>query len=215
MTHNHFDSLEKRCHKIQRKFMLRIILGLLSLLFLGYGLFYYYSPSLSMTTLLTPAVAVPKSVVAEKLAKQVDEIPAIEDNTTLEILEKKEDILFLSVHGLTPKIATLSEAASQEAMRSLQEEHELLKHYKENENFETSYALAMFYFKLKSYQEVGGWAKKASQFDTHSDKPRILYAKAKFYLGKRDEAISSLELFLGYIKSTEASELLDFYKGQE
>jgi len=200
---------------MKRMFMMRIILSLSSLLLLGYGLFYYYYPSLSVLVPPKPTLSVPKPVAVEKPEKRMDVIPAIDDNAMLESVEKKEDILFLAVHGLSPKIAELSEAESQEAMHSLEEEHELLKHFKENENFENSYALAAFYFKLKSYQEVIVWAKKASQFDTHSDQPRILYAKAKFYLGKRVEAISSLELFLGYIKSTEARELLDFYKGQK
>jgi hypothetical protein len=42
-----------------------------------------------------------------------------------------------------------------------------------------------------------------------------LYAKAKFHLGYPQEAISSLELFLSYIKSPEVEALLTFYKGQQ
>lgn len=216
MTSTHFVSLEKRCQKLKKARIMRIVF-FISILFLSaFGVFYFYHQSHKPEHILVvekPIVA-PPAMVSPKPVERV-EIPAIEDNVTIEAVQKKEDVLFLGVHGLTPKIAKLSEEESQEAMRSLKQEHELLNQFKALQNYENAFALAQFYFNLKSYQETIAWAKKASQLDTHSDKPRILYAKAKFYLGQRSEAISSLELFLSYIKSEEAQELLNFYKGQE
>ncbi len=217
MTSAHFASLEKRCQKLKKARIMRIVF-VISILFLSaFGVFYFYHQSKKPTHILVvekPIVALPVATVNPKTVERV-EIPAIEDNATIEAVQKKEDVLFLGVHGLTPKIAKLSEEESQEAMRSLKQEHELLNQFKTLQNYENALALAEFYFNLKSYQEAIAWAKKASQLDTHSDKPRILYAKAKFYLGQRSEAISSLELFLSYIKSEEVQELLNFYKGQE
>ena len=59
------------------------------------------------------------------------------------------------------------------------------------------------------------WAKESSKLEPISDKPWLIYAKSKFHLGERAEAIRSLELISGYVNSNEVKELLNFYKGQQ
>lgn len=111
--------------------------------------------------------------------------------------------------------AKLPALETAEATRSLKEEHEWLKRYQVASNFENAYVLAYFYFERKAYSEAILWAKEANKHNTNSEKPWLIYAKAKFYLGDRAEAIRSLELYLSYINSKEVAELLNFYKGQE
>ncbi|AOO65544.1 hypothetical protein SHALO_1773 [Sulfurospirillum halorespirans DSM 13726] len=149
-------------------------------------------------------------------------IPSLSDrnesNTTLlETITPEvslDETLFLAPHVYKEEVK-LPVVETEEATRSLREEHQLLKAHNAVPNFDNAHALAHFYFERKAYAEVIMWAKEASKYNSSSEKPWILYAKAKFYLGDRTEAIRSLELFLGYINSKEAHELLNFYKGQE
>lgn len=227
MTPSRFTELERRCARLKKARIMRMVFTFLALFFIVFGIFYAYRPTWLTIPLQTkaetkthpPAInpsatlspEVPPLVVAPK------EVPAIEDNTTNVAdasMHYKDDVLFLAVNGLRAK-AKLPENESQEALRSFNEEHRLINAFLSASTFENAYALAEFYFNEKSYLEAVAWAKKASTLDTHSPKPRLIYAKAKFYMGHKDDAISSLELFLSYIKSEEVEALLNFYKGQQ
>lgn len=163
----------------------------LSVLFLGmFALFYLFMPA-------------PKEREAEKVALPQTLASPVEENTTeLHVekstppkIDKDEHRLFLApkMH-VTSVSLPLKEA--QEAKRSLEEERTLLHAFKANANFENAQALAHFYFEHKAYSEVVVWAKEASKYQSNNDQCWILYAKAKFHLGEREEAIRSLELFL-------------------
>jgi len=214
MTSVRFEELEKRCARLKKIRILRIVFTFAFLFLGGFGGYYWMHQS----TIAPIVVVVPMPPKEEPAV--IITIPSLSDrnesNTTL--LEVPEvslaETLFLAPHVYKEE-AKLPVAETEEATRSLREEHQLLKAYNAVPNFDNAHALAHFYFERKAYAEVIMWAKEASKYNSSSEKPWILYAKAKFYLGDRTEAIRSLELFLGYINSKEAHELLNFYKGQE
>ncbi len=68
-------------------------------------------------------------------------------------------------------------------------------------------------FKEKKYIKCIYWAKKASKLNSSKAEPWILYAKAKYKLGKKKEAIDSLRTYLNYFHSKDALDLLKNYEG--
>ncbi|KFL35166.1 MULTISPECIES: CDC27 family protein [unclassified Sulfurospirillum] len=214
MTSVRFEELEKRCARLKKIRILRIVVTIGFLFLGGFGGYYWIHQSniepvvVSVPPTEKPAVVVP--------------IPSLSDHnesnaTLFETMVpevSRDETLFLAPHVYKDE-AKLPVSETEEATRSLHEEQQLLKAYNTVSTFDNAYALAHFYFEHKAYAEVIMWAKEASKHNSSSEKPWILYAKAKFYLGDRTEAIRSLELFLGYINSKEAHELLNFYKGQE
>ena len=214
MTSSRFEELEKRCVRLKKARILRLV-SLLACLFLGsFGIYYWLNHAHQGVNENTHAsvhdanASIPiLSDINETTTQKVEVIPISQ-------MEASAETLFLAPHVYKDK-TKLPSAELEEAKRSLNEEQHLLKVFQAEQNFSNAYALAHFYFERKSYSEVILWAKEASKRDSRSDLPWILYAKSKFYLGDRAEAIRSLELFLGYINSKEAQALLNFYKGQE
>ncbi len=68
-------------------------------------------------------------------------------------------------------------------------------------------------FSEKKYIKCIYWAKKASKLNSSKAEPWILYAKAKYKLGKKREAIESLRTYLNYFYSKDALDLLKNYEG--
>lgn len=216
MTSARFEELEKRCAKLKKIRIVRIVFMIASLFLVGFGSYYWMSPRTNKP-LATVAVVAPSPQAAPV------QTPSMENNESNETIVQEEqdlsqpieeEVLFLAPH-IYKNDVKLPENETQAATRALNHEQQLLKRYNTVQNFDNALALASFYFEQKSYGEAVSWAKEASKHHSSSEKPWILYAKSKFYLGDRTEAIRSLELFLSYINSKEAEELLIFYKGQE
>lgn len=214
MTSARFEELEKRCSRLKKVRIIRIVFSIAFLFLVSFGGYYWMHHTVDEPRVATTA-PLPKT---DALPVPVTE--HTESNVTLEEEEQnlsqkvENETLFLEPH-IYKNDAKLPLEETQAATRALSHEQQLLKRYNAVQNFENAYALAHFYFEQKSYGEVVTWAKETSKHNSQSEKPWILYAKAKFYLGDRTEAIRSLELFLSYINSKEAQELLNFYKGQE
>jgi len=214
MTKLRFEELEKRCSRLKKVRILRLVSILATFFLGGFGGYYWVHQTKN-------------EPIVEPLSHKEEPLPVTlpslsdrnESNATLleavmvpEVLPN--ETLFLAPHVYKEE-AKLPAIETAEATRSLNEEHQLLKTYNAAQTFDNAYALAHFYFERKAYAEAITWSKESSKYNANSEKPWLLYAKAKFYLGDRTEAIRSLELFLSYINSTEVQELLNFYKGQE
>ncbi len=156
------------------------------------------------TLILTPKIKSisPKVQVPEEeniLLLPPPEILNNEENQQLELLLKKPE----GKKQLSMSVSSLSQ------------EEALLKNFHSAKTFAEAIALTHYYFEQKEYLKVILWAKESSKLKPSSVEPWLLYAKSKFYLGEKEEAIRSLELFLSYTNSKEAKELLTFYKGQQ
>ncbi|WP_263833067.1 CDC27 family protein [Sulfurospirillum oryzae] len=217
MTSSRFEELERRCAKLKKTRFIRIVFVIAFLFLIAFGSYYWVNYGAKEPLMVSATTTTPQEVAlipAPPILSDQNESNLSAIETAILSQEPKEESLFLAPHIYKNDVKLPAEEA-QEAKRSLMEEQSLLKRYNAEQNFANAYALAHFYFERKAYGEVILWAKEASKHDSRSDKSWILYAKAKFYLGERAEAIRSLELFLGYINSKEAQELLNFYKGQE
>ena len=208
-----FEELERRCVKLKKVRIIRIVFSIASIFIVVFSSYYWMhhnqeEPLLDESLLPQPSIT----------RLQIPLIDQNESNTSIIVEEVATKIegkaLFLAPH-IYKNSPKLPSSETEIATQSLKQEQQLLKRYNAVQNFNNAYALAYFYFEQKSYKEVVLWTKETSKHNSSSEKPWILYAKAKFYLGDRAEAIRSLELFLSYINSMEAQELLNFYKGQE
>lgn len=212
MTSARFEELERRCTKLKKARVIRIVFIIASLFLVAFGSYYWMHHSqaaLVVTPTSTPVVTEIQPIVSDQNESNL----TLPEETIVPEIEP-EEILFLAPH-LYRNNAKLPVNETNETINSLSEEAQLLKNYNAVQNFDNAYALADFYFERQSYSDVIVWAKETSKHNSRSEKPWILYAKAKFALGDRAEAIRSLELFLGYINSKEVQDLLNFYKGQE
>lgn len=92
------------------------------------------------------------------------------------------------------------------------EETILIKNYKVNKSYDAAIKLSRYYFSKKRYKKAIYWAKIASKFDATKASPWLIYAKSKYSLGKKREAMEVLRTFLSYFYSKEAFDLLEEYK---
>jgi len=218
MTSSRFEELEKRCSKLKKARIIRLVFIIASLFLAAFSSYYWTNHSHISLVVTSVPIVVP---VSEPVVTEVQPIVRDQNESNSTIPEKTivpelvpEEILFLAPQ-LSKKDVKPSANEAKEAAKFLSQEGQLLKNYNAVQSFDNAYALAHFYFERQSYSDVIIWAKETSRYNSRSEKPWILYAKAKFLLGDRAEAIRSLELFLSYINSKEAHELLNFYKGQE
>jgi len=264
MTNSRFEDLERRCLKIKRKRIAKIVFICILLSLVGFGYFYTTVKPLS-STLASPIESVDKknssilvpedtNVTVKELNVTVTQAIKVEENSSKNIEEKQdESLVSYDTLMLSPKmtlnpsqkksppseekinLAPPSKALAKEtigemedflgkpeskkplsiSVTSLSNEEALLKNFHSSKSFSEALALAHFYFDRQEYVKAISWAKESSKLKPVSDEPWLLYAKSKFHLGDRAEAIRSLELFLGYVNSKEVKDLLLFYKGQQ
>lgn len=217
MTSSRFEELERRCLKLKKERIIRFIALFTVLSLIAFGGYYWVNASTQPSNELPVSTAIAVSdenVSSPSLEDKNESTASVDEVPTLPPIEVPDETLFLEPHVYKAK-TTLPVNEFQEAKRSIDAEQHLLKAFQEKQNFSNAYALAHFYLEQKSYSEAVFWAKEASKHDSRSALSWLVYAKAKFSLGERAEAIRSLELFLSYINSKEAKELLNFYKGQE
>lgn len=258
MTNSRFEDLERRCQKIKRVRIAKVVLvcALLAVFVFAYMYFTLkvdgsdaplstseVSPSPNTQTTTS---AIEKVVVVPQVESTQEAQIESEENSTM--MNPKYDTLMLSPNiknniignkktpleekiNLDPPIKSngMLDFDGREEKRTVEEtkklinlsiksvgdEEALLKNFHSSNNFKTAYSLAEFYFNKKEYLKAISLSKESSRLDPTSDKPWIIYAKSKFYLGDKSEAIRSLEVFLAYTSSKEVKDLLIFYKGQQ
>lgn len=251
MTNSRFEDLERRCQKIKRARIAKIVLFFASITFFISGYFYMNAAS------NTPVISTAKSaVVVPKMPENNVSIiqPSHEDNVTYINVEENithenekqnydtlllapkinngikqvptEEKVILSPPSHTSEVKDFSLNEGLQApgetktvlnmsVKSLGAEESLLKNFHSVSTFKTALELAQYYFDSKEYAKAIAWAKESSKLGPTSEKPWIIYAKSKFHIGEKEEAIRSLEIYLGYSSSKEVKDLLNFYKGQQ
>ncbi|MDD2383690.1 MAG: CDC27 family protein [Sulfurospirillaceae bacterium] len=254
MTNSRFEDLERRCQKIKRARIAKIVLFFTFISFLVSGYFYINSANFildkstigTLSTAPTALIETNTSVPQQSDEKNETQITA-EENITLDNEKQSYDTLLLAPKiknnmkqlqlpreeniALAPPIRnrevkdfTLNDELKAPgepktvinmSVKSLGMEESLLKNFHSTSTFKTAFELANYYFDSKEYTKAIVWAKEASKLGPTSEQPWLIYAKSKFHLGEKDEAIRSLEIYLGYSSSKEVKDLLNFYKGQQ
>ncbi|NPA64397.1 MAG: hypothetical protein GXO16_05420 [Epsilonproteobacteria bacterium] len=69
--------------------------------------------------------------------------------------------------------------------------------------------IARYYYKKGEYQKAMQWAVKANEHDSSNEESWLIYAKSLAHLGKKDEAMRALKIFIKKSDSREARALLD------
>ncbi len=215
MISSRFEELQKRCKKYYRKKIIKLISFVVFFLILV-GIVLYFSfmktdkiktieknvtiSSKKLSTLkLKPVINLKESVV--KVKKDYKTIS--KDKT---IKKKAKPIKQIKINK-KPILKLIVEKANEETI--------LLKNYNINKNFSSSIKLAEYYLKHKKYNKALNWAKNANKFDATKPESWIVYAKAEFSLGKKDDAIKSLQTYLHTFYSKKVAMLLEKYKTEE
>ncbi|AFL68765.1 tetratricopeptide repeat protein [Sulfurospirillum barnesii] len=217
MTGKRFEMLEKRCKALEKKHLIRVYISSLFLLVTVLGVFWFVYTPKEVYVETSPLPSSAEVVVAEKveLNETQDIASVVVTQTPIEPIDTNVPTLFLAPKFKSKEENVTLTQQDLEAERLLfLKENSLVEAYKYAPTYENAYVLAQFCFEQKLYDEAIDWAKRANKLNPNAEQTWIIYAKSKFHLGDREEAISSLERILGYIKSEEINELLNFYKGQ-
>lgn len=84
----------------------------------------------------------------------------------------------------------------------------LQKRYYNTNNIVFATMLSEEYYEIKDYTNSLKWALEANEKDSQSELSWIMFAKSKYRLGAKDEAINALKVFLKHKKSPSVANLL-------
>ncbi len=169
-------------------------------------------------------VKIAKNVTVKKKTEIVQKSTKIEKKRDIKVLYLKPQIDLKSVIGkkqeshkqkrsIIKKVQKKSEAIQKKSKKS-NFKIEIKQRKKKSVNiYDEALIFAKNSFKEKKYIKCIYWAKKASKLNSSKAEPWILYAKAKYKLGKKKEAIDSLRTYLNYFHSKDALDLLKNYEG--
>ncbi len=207
--------MQRRCQKIKRARIAKVVLLCVGLILLALGLCYQSLINTKSLPSLYKSLNVEKDALESKNSILIGQKRLMENKQRAlnEANSSNEEINNDDTLRLNPTVKQLPTVKKIELKAPIEEV--LLKNFHLENTFATASILAQFYFEKKEYGKAIEWAKESSKLEPVSDKPWLIYAKTKFHLGERAEAVRSLELFLGYVNSNEVKELLNFYKGQQ
>jgi len=229
MTNARFEDLEKRVKKIKLKryskilFVFIVLIGVLG---------YFFTQNLPIQNVNKQTLHVKKKEKPKK--KKVQQFDAIKKevkvkksiepankNITYDTIKLKLNIPILDIENNKTinkkKEIIVKDFISKKNKINLQvkevkSEEALLKRFKAAGDFESANSLAILYFKSEQYERSIFWSKKASKLNAQDESSWMIYAKSKNKLGKKEEAIKSLELYLDYFSSDKIRKLLNLYR---
>lgn len=101
------------------------------------------------------------------------------------------------------------------SVKNIDYANKLLLEFQKSEEYEPALNLAKHFFGKEMFEKAVYWAKIASRKQPFQDRPWILFAQSKVRLGKVNEAINSLELYLQYYSSADVQVLLEKIKKEK
>ena len=231
MTNARFEDLEKRARKVRFKKYVKFSLILAILI----AVFSYFL--MSITPKETPKLPLDVKKIERpkktqnftpiKQTKKVEKkVIAIKKETNYDTIKLKLNVVVPSKQQVMPQVKETKKTPQRSIekyeppkkvkinlqVKEVKSEGALLKKFQNDGSFESAQGLASFYFKKKRFEKSIFWSKKASKLDAKEALPWLVYAKSKYALGKKEEAIKSLELYLDYFSSDEIRQLLDSYR---
>ncbi len=216
MISSRFEELQKRCKKYYRKKIVKLIFFIILFLILV-SIILYLS---FMKTDKIKTIEKNVTIVSAKKSPTLNLKPVI--NLEEPIVKVKKDYKKIPKDKIIKKKAkpikqneTKKKLILKLIVEKANEETILLKNYNINKDFSSSIKLAEYYLNHKKYNKALNWAKNANKFDATRAQSWIVYAKAEFSLGKKDDAIKSLQTYLHTFYSKKAVMLLEKYKAEE
>jgi len=230
MTNARFEDLEKRVRKLKLKRYVKIFLLLATVT--GVGFFVQNNMYLTgkqkplhvKTILVKPLKT--KQVISPK---KIKEIVIIKEDAKYETLNLSPRINLPKkvVHKqvVKKKVVIKKEIIVKEEkvfkkkislhVKEVKTEDVLLARFKSSGDFDSTMSLARFYFKEKKFVNSIFWSKKASKLSSSDDSSWLIYAKSKYAIGKKKEAIKALELYLQYFSSDDIMRLVQQYRSKK
>ncbi len=207
MLNNNFSKLVKLYHKYQAKQRNKYLLGLLILVVLAIGLFWFMKQQGSTPT------TVEETTVATNVttAQSTDTNPSDKTQSLL----KKTSVTTPVTEEMPKHIIKRKPKKSHDSdtfqlkITKQKNFYNLLLDYKNKPSYATAIRLAQFYTNEKDYNKAIKWSIEASKKDPSQAMSWILYAKAKKALGNIDVAKKALAIYLKHNASQEAQDLLD------
>ncbi len=236
MTNARFEDLEKRVKKIKLKKYIKIVF----ILVIVFGIAFYATVISKPKKVLKPLPIkkIEKKVIVKKETK-VQKIKLVKKIVKKEItkdkVQEKEvnnyDTIMLSpkvdffqskkkenvIKKVIPKemITKKSKILLHVNVKEVKSEDALLERFRVAGDFDSAMGLAYLYFKKQNFKKSIYWSKKASKLSSSEDSSWLIYAKSKKAIGKKDEAIKALQLYLEYFSSNEIKKLLKLYRDKK
>jgi len=233
MTNARFEDLEKRVKSIKLKKQIKLFIFVCILIGLGIYLYGINQPP----KVLKPADI--KKVEKQKEIKKVLKVkkfePVKKEIKEKVIIEKQKNDY--DTIKLSPKIDFFIETKQKNIVKNtskkikkepvtkkhkislhvkvVKSEEALLERFGSADDFESAMGLAYLYFEKKNFEKSIYWSKKASKLTPSEDSSWIIYAKSKKSIGKTDDAIKALQLYLEYFSSNKIKKLLKLYRNKK
>ncbi len=217
MINSRFEELQKRCKKYYRKKIIKFVFFVFFFLILmGIVLYFSFFKTDKIKT-IEKNITISNSI---KKPSTLNLKPVI--NLKEPVIKVKKDDKKISKDKIIKKKAKPIKQNKIEKKSILKlivektnKETILLKNYNINKDFSSSIKLAEYYLNHKKYNKALNWAKNANKFDATRAESWIVYAKAEFSLGKKEDAIKSLQTYLHTFYSKKVAMLLEKYKTEE
>jgi len=238
MTNSRFEDLEKRVKIIKVKSYVKILFILSVIIGITYFILYYSSQTVAPQSLhvknevkkevkkpaikiqtyepIKAKIKVEKKKIEVKKDKKIelkyDTIilsPTLNFPDEIQPEKRLEKIVFKEVTKLKPTKKSIIFLH----VKEVKSEEALLERFRTATDFESAIGLASLYYEDNKFEKSVYWSKKASKLSSGDESAWLIYAKSKKALGKTDDAIKALHLYLEYFSSNEIERLLELYKG--
>ena len=237
-----FEELEKKVKKIKTKRYIKVFLLFCLLSFAGYFMLIQFERT-KKSIKKVEVKKEPKKVVRVKKEIEKKSVKEVEieskvtkkdsNLTTVKNIEKKATYDTIKLYPvitidkqqekkpIKPKNEKRKNLFVKEkkkidlVVKEVKSEDALIERFKVAGDYESAISLARLYFEKKNYNRVVLWAKKASKIKPKEDEAWLLFAKAKYAMNKKDEAIKALELYKEYFKSKNIERLLFRYRSEK
>jgi tetratricopeptide (TPR) repeat protein len=229
MTNARFEDLEKRVKFIKTKKYIKIFVVLSVLIAVS-----YYVVSINQVVVVDKPIHV-KEVVKKEIPKKAPKVQKYEPiQQEIKIVKKEHVVTRVAEYDtikLSPKLNLPSNIKKDVVevkkepiikkskislhVKEVKSEVALLERFRVAEDFESAMGLAYLYFNKQNFEKSIYWSKKASKLSSGDESAWLVYAKSKKALGKTEDAIKALHLYLEYFSSTRIEKLLKLYRDKK
>lgn len=229
MTNARFEDLEKRVKLIKIKKYIKIFVVLLVLVAMG-----YYAIGFNRVVIVDKPLHVKEVLKKEtpKKAPKVQKYEAIQKE--IKIVKKEIVVAKIKAYDtikLSPKLnfpsSTKKEIIEVKKepivkkskislhVKEVKSEDAFLERFRVAKDFESAMGLAYLYFDKQNFEKSIYWSKKASKLSSGDESAWLVYAKSKKALGRTEDAIKALHLYLEYFSSEAIEKLLKLYRDKK
>lgn len=240
MISSRFEELERRCKSIKRRKIAKIILFIILISFIFVAIYFLAKGNyLGLHKEITIKKEHPKSIKIENkkenYQKKIHNIqeqnntPSLKLEPMINIPKLNEKTVDKDVVKAKKVIAAkpkTDKSMIKKEVKSVKKEKKplltitttvtdtktiLLKNFTVKKDYSSALKLAEYFLKKEDFTKALYWAKIANKLDSTKDSSWIIYAKAKYALGEKEDAIESLKTFLNIFYSKNIDKLLQKY----